>query len=80
MFQMRQFLYKKRQREISELKSPRIIRHCMEEIGYIITFSVRRTKLLKLVHKIFSTIYWLGTKCRRYEKPTVFNILSIPSF
>ncbi len=37
-FQMRQFLYKKRQREVSELKSTRIIiRHCMEEIGYIKT-------------------------------------------
>ncbi|MBM7690562.1 hypothetical protein JOD15_003282 [Enterococcus ureilyticus] len=77
---MRLFLYKKHQREISELKSIRIIRHGMEEMWAILTSSARLTKLVKLLHKIFSTIDWLGTKCRRYEKPTVFNILLVPSF
>lgn len=77
---MRLFLYKKRQREISELKSIRIIRHGMEEMWAILTSSARLTKLVKLLHKIFSTIDWLGTKCRRYEKPTVSNILLVLLF
>ncbi|WP_421000167.1 IS4 family transposase [Carnobacterium maltaromaticum] len=80
MFQMRQYLYNKQRKELSELKCMRMIYNKIEEIGCLIRKSANLTQLAKLLNKIFSTIDWLGTKCRRYEKPTVFNILFMPSF
>lgn len=80
VFQLRAHLYHKKTKELSELKSFKLIYSFIEQFGLYICINPNVEHLTKIIRKLFSAIDWLGTKCRRYEKQTVFNILHVPSF
>lgn len=80
VFQLRAHLYRKKKKELSELKSFKLICSFIERFGLHICIKPNLASLIELIHKLFSAIDWLGTKCHRYEKQTVFNILHVPSF
>ncbi|MGH0476631.1 IS4 family transposase [Bacillus paranthracis] len=74
MFQMRQLLLMKKQRELSEYKAIYIIK------DYFLLFQAIQKdtqELSKVLLRLFNLLQQNGRKSHRYEKKTVFDILGV---
>jgi hypothetical protein len=75
VFKMREVLYRKKKRQISEYKAMSIIKEYLTVIHEAL---IDRTKNLKeILKQIYKMIQKNGQKSKRYEKKTVFDILGI---
>ncbi|MED1539188.1 hypothetical protein P4U98_27715, partial [Bacillus pseudomycoides] len=75
MFQMRQLLLIKKKRELSEYKAIYIIKDYFSLIYQSLQEDTQ--ELIKILFRLFNLLQKNGRKSHRYEKKTVFDILSV---
>ncbi|MED1597870.1 MULTISPECIES: IS4 family transposase [Bacillus] len=75
MFQMRQLLLIKKKRELSEYKAIYIIKDYFSLIYQPLQEDTQ--ELIKILFRLFNLLQKNGRKSHRYEKKTVFDILSV---
>ncbi len=75
MFKIRQMLLQKKQKELSEYKAIYMIQDHM----YLVYEDIQQytQELSKNSLRLFDFLQKNGRKCHRYEKKTVFDILSV---
>ena len=75
MFQMRQLLLIKKKRELGEYKAIYIIKDYFSLIYQSLQKDTQ--ELIKILFRLFNLLQKNGRKSHRYEKKTVFDILSV---